>query len=240
MAATRHNLFWVVYTCWLLWLRSAECLDDSEEEEGKPGEEEDQGDCVCSKSRASDAERAARKYSLEANVFQQPNNRRGDDRLKNEGMKMVPIPAGVFTMGTDEPIIKQDGEGPGRRVHIGNFFMDRYEVSNAEFKKFVNATGYVTEMVPIPAGVFTMGTDEPIIKQDGEGPGRRVHIGNFFMDRYEVSNAEFKKFVNATGYVTEILDWPGKNRRYSSTALHLESVPPKYELFGTLCTKKRE
>uniref|UniRef100_A0A8C6VIX7 Sulfatase modifying factor 1 n=1 Tax=Naja naja TaxID=35670 RepID=A0A8C6VIX7_NAJNA len=145
MAATRHNLFWVVYTCWLLWLRSAECLDDSEEEEGKPGEEEDQGDCVCSKSRASDAERAARKYSLEANVFQQPNNRRGDDRLKNEGMKMVPIPAGVFTMGTDEPIIKQDGEGPGRRVHIGNFFMDRYEVSNAEFKKFVNATGYVTE-----------------------------------------------------------------------------------------------
>lgn len=60
------------------------------------------------------------------------------------------------------------------------------------------------QMVPIPAGVFTMGTDEPIIKQDGEGPGRRVHIGHFFMDRYEVSNAEFEKFVNATGYVTEV------------------------------------
>ncbi|ETE57534.1 Sulfatase-modifying factor 1, partial [Ophiophagus hannah] len=145
MAAPRHNLFRVVYTCWLLWLRSAECLDDSEEEEGKPGEKEDQGDCGCSNSRASDAERAARKYSLEANVSQQPNNRRGDDGSKNEGMKMVPIPAGVFTMGTDEPIIKQDGEGPGRRVHIGHFFMDRYEVSNAEFEKFVNATGYVTE-----------------------------------------------------------------------------------------------
>ncbi|XP_070592822.1 formylglycine-generating enzyme [Erythrolamprus reginae] len=138
MAAPRYSLLRVVYACWLLWLRFAECLDDSEEG-GKPGEE-DQGACGCSNNRASSAERAARKYSLEANVSQQPN-----DRSKKEGMKMAPIPAGVFTMGTDEPIIKQDGEGPGRRVHIGHFFMDRYEVSNTEFEKFVNATGYVTE-----------------------------------------------------------------------------------------------
>ncbi|XP_063147677.1 formylglycine-generating enzyme isoform X1 [Candoia aspera] len=144
MAAPRHSLLRVLYTCWLLWLQSAECLDDSEEE-GRPGEEEDQGACGCSNSRASGAEEAARKYSLEANIPQQPNNRRGDEQSKNEGMQMASIPAGVFTMGTDEPVIKQDGEGPGRRVHIGHFFMDLYEVSNAEFEKFVNATGYVTE-----------------------------------------------------------------------------------------------
>lgn len=87
MAAPRHNLLWVVYACWLLWLRSAECLDGSEEK-GKPGEEEDQGACGCSNSRASGAEGAARKYSVEANVSQQPNNRRGDERSKNEGMKV--------------------------------------------------------------------------------------------------------------------------------------------------------
>lgn len=58
-------------------------------------------------------------------------------------------------------------------------------------------------MALIPAGVFTMGTDEPAIPQDGEAPSRRVHISQFYMDRYEVSNAEFEKFVSSTGYITE-------------------------------------
>ncbi|GAB5568242.1 formylglycine-generating enzyme isoform X1 [Prionailurus iriomotensis] len=58
-------------------------------------------------------------------------------------------------------------------------------------------------MVLIPAGVFTMGTDDPQIKQDGEAPARRVAIDAFYMDAYEVSNAEFEKFVNSTGYLTE-------------------------------------
>lgn len=84
MAAPRHSLLRVVYACWLLWFRSAECLEDSKEE-GKPG---DQGACGCSNSRASGAETAARKYSLEANVSKQPNDRHGDDRSKNEGMKV--------------------------------------------------------------------------------------------------------------------------------------------------------
>ncbi|KAF2987871.1 hypothetical protein EK904_011993 [Melospiza melodia maxima] len=59
-------------------------------------------------------------------------------------------------------------------------------------------------MVLIPAGVFTMGTQEPQIQQDGEGPARRVHLGSFYMDQYEVSNRDFESFVNATGYVTEV------------------------------------
>jgi sulfatase modifying factor 1 len=60
-------------------------------------------------------------------------------------------------------------------------------------------------MVAIPAGVFTMGTDDPQIRQDGEAPARRVTIDAFYMDAYEVSNAEFEKFVNATGYLTEVM-----------------------------------
>lgn len=60
------------------------------------------------------------------------------------------------------------------------------------------------QMVPVPAGVFTMGTDDPQIKQDGEAPARRVALDAFYMDAYEVSNADFEKFVNATGYLTEV------------------------------------
>ncbi|XP_044307836.1 formylglycine-generating enzyme isoform X1 [Varanus komodoensis] len=66
-------------------------------------------------------------------------------RKMRAGRLMASIPAGVFTMGTDEPAIRQDGEWPARRVHIHHFYMDRYEVSNAEYEKFVNATGYLTE-----------------------------------------------------------------------------------------------
>ncbi|XP_035757292.1 formylglycine-generating enzyme isoform X4 [Egretta garzetta] len=58
-------------------------------------------------------------------------------------------------------------------------------------------------MVAIPGGVFTMGTDEPEIQQDGEWPARRVRVNGFYMDQYEVSNEEFERFVNSTGYVTE-------------------------------------
>lgn len=48
-----------------------------------------------------------------------------------------------------------------------------------------------------------MGTDDPQIKQDGEAPARRVTVDAFYMDAYEVSNADFEKFVNSTGYLTE-------------------------------------
>lgn len=64
------------------------------------------------------------------------------------------------------------------------------------------------QMVAIPEGVFTMGTDEPEIRQDGEWPARRVHVKSFYMDQYEVSNEEFERFVNSTGYVTEVR-WKG-------------------------------
>ncbi|KAI1234582.1 hypothetical protein IHE44_0003640 [Lamprotornis superbus] len=60
-------------------------------------------------------------------------------------MDMVAIPGGVFTMGTHEPKIQQDGEGPARRVHVDSFYMDQYEVSNQDFERFVNSTGYITE-----------------------------------------------------------------------------------------------
>uniref|UniRef100_A0A2K6KY20 Sulfatase modifying factor 1 n=2 Tax=Rhinopithecus TaxID=542827 RepID=A0A2K6KY20_RHIBE len=88
---------------------------------------------------------AAHRYSREANA---PGPVPGERPLAHS--KMVPIPAGVFTMGTDDPQIKQDGEAPARRVTIDAFYMDAYEVSNAEFEKFVNSTGYLTEVDAFP------------------------------------------------------------------------------------------
>ncbi len=69
----------------------------------------------------------------------------GGDRQETRPNEQVFIPGGVFTMGTDSPILPQDGEGPARRVEISDLYMDQFEVSNREFAKFVKELGYVTE-----------------------------------------------------------------------------------------------
>ncbi len=58
-------------------------------------------------------------------------------------------------------------------------------------------------MVSIPGGIFTMGSDTPIFVADGEAPARRVRLSDFRMDKYEVTNAEFARFVEATNFRTE-------------------------------------
>jgi formylglycine-generating enzyme required for sulfatase activity len=57
-------------------------------------------------------------------------------------------------------------------------------------------------MVEIPAAdiVFTVrAADTPLPLPDFTKP-RTVRVGRFFMDRYPVTNAEFKAFMNGTGY----------------------------------------
>lgn len=56
-------------------------------------------------------------------------------------------------------------------------------------------------MVWIPGGEFTMGCDDPIARPD-ERPLHRVKVDGFWMDETEVTNAQFAKFVEATGYET--------------------------------------
>lgn len=60
------------------------------------------------------------------------------------------------------------------------------------------------EMVYIERGTFTMGTNEPVFPVDGENPARKVTVDSFYLDKHEVSNAEFQRFVEDTNYVTEV------------------------------------
>ena len=56
-------------------------------------------------------------------------------------------------------------------------------------------------MIYIPGGDFTMGTDEDNA-YDHERPAHKVHIDGFYISETEVTNEQFKKFVDATGYKT--------------------------------------
>ncbi|MEJ5994511.1 formylglycine-generating enzyme family protein [Pedobacter sp. Du54] len=57
------------------------------------------------------------------------------------------------------------------------------------------------EMVYIPAGTFRMGASDKEGRPD-EYPQHTVKLSAFWMDKTEVSNASFAKFVKATGYIT--------------------------------------
>jgi iron(II)-dependent oxidoreductase len=56
-------------------------------------------------------------------------------------------------------------------------------------------------MVLVPAGWFLMGSDPQVDGDAGpqEQPQRRVYLKAFDIDRYEVSNVQYLKFVLATG-----------------------------------------
>ncbi len=79
--------------------------------------------------------------------------------------KMILIPAATFQMGIDSADIKElakmgedvphmnlrlarywfGDETPKHEVHVDSFYIDAYEVTNKQFKEFVDATGYKAE-----------------------------------------------------------------------------------------------
>lgn len=80
--------------------------------------------------------------SVPARFAVSPNNDitfSGDTSTKN----MVLIPGGIFEMGGDNEQADAD-EYPKHQVQVHAFYMDVKPVTNAQFRKFVEATGYVT------------------------------------------------------------------------------------------------
>jgi formylglycine-generating enzyme len=72
---------------------------------------------------------------------------------------MVWIPGGEFSMGAQDPpgmdmvgMKATTDSRPIHRVYVDGFFMDKTDVTNAQFAEFVRATGYVTiaEKTPSP------------------------------------------------------------------------------------------
>ena len=64
--------------------------------------------------------------------------------------EMVGLPGGVFRMGSDHFYPE---ERPERRIRLSAFQIDKYPVTNRDFARFVEATGYrtVAELPPDPA-----------------------------------------------------------------------------------------
>lgn len=101
---------------------------------------------------------------------------------------MVWIEGGEFAMGAGDDEGRED-EYPQHTVRVSGFWMDKTEVTNAQFKKFIDATGYVTtaekkpdweelkkqlppgtpkpdESVLVPASLVFMPTSHPVELND--------------------------------------------------------------------------
>jgi formylglycine-generating enzyme required for sulfatase activity len=94
-----------------------------------------------------------------AYVLAQVDWRRWFEPAPPAGMRW--IPGGKFTMGSDDPDAAAV-EGPAHRVRVDGFWMDETDVTNAQFRAFVEATHYVTTAEKVP-------TVEEIMKYAARG-----------------------------------------------------------------------
>lgn len=83
------------------------------------------------------------------------------DEIDYQGA-MVLVPAGEFVMGSDD---REPNERPAHTVTLPGFYIDRHEVTNAQFKKFCEATGRTPPLNPFwaPPDYFNAFPDRPVI-----------------------------------------------------------------------------
>lgn len=119
------------------------------------------------------------------------------------------ILSAVSCSQSNQEVVKSDI--PDSALHCAESIPSRFAaVRSVDSISTINSLDASHEgMVWIEGGEFMMGA------VDGEGrpdeyPQHSVKVSGFWMDVTEVTNAQFKKFVDATGYVTtaeKIPDW---------------------------------
>ena len=70
--------------------------------------------------------------------FVGPANAKQQKITAKDGASMVFVPAGEFTMGSDEG---SEDEKPAHRVSLDAYYIDKYEVTVGEYAKFLESTG---------------------------------------------------------------------------------------------------
>ena len=66
---------------------------------------------------------------------------------------MVHIPAGEFTMGSDQ----YSAEKPVQKISLNDYYIDKFLVTNAQFQKYVDATEYKTDAEKDGTGLVRVG-----------------------------------------------------------------------------------
>lgn len=106
---------------------------DSASAGGEGGQVEDSGETPASSPDSTEGKTATENHAAEPVLTEEPN--------VNRPTGMVWVPGGKFKMGSEAG---EADEVPVHHVELDGFWMDSTEVTVAEFKRFVDATGYIT------------------------------------------------------------------------------------------------
>lgn len=124
------------------------------------------------------------------------------------GKDFVQIQQGVFETevlaGTPDRSQSQSGADPRSKfipiwryiaaVGVGLMFaIVLLQASKSDHQTIIH---HLDEVVLIPAGEFQMGGSDSSAEMD-ELPVHTVHVDTFYIDKYEVTNGQYKKFVDA-------------------------------------------
>jgi formylglycine-generating enzyme len=87
----------------------------------------------------------------------------GRKASKNITIEFVEVPAGRFEMG-DKWGTGDSDEKPVHQVKMHNFYLSKYEITVAQFREFVQATGYKTDADTMGWGMAWIGDQGGIVK----------------------------------------------------------------------------
>lgn len=89
-------------------------------------------------------------------------------------------------------------------------------------------------MVWIPGGKFMMGNNTGA---PDERPVHEVNVNGYFLDTHEVTNRDFKAFVDATGYVTTAERQPELGSIDPRSPLANAEIKPEFNVPGSICRR---
>jgi len=97
--------------------------------------------------------------------------------------------------GSINVLVSRDGFTDYTTTLNGN----KGETQTCEAQLLPATIDYSGPMVAVAAGEFVMGDDN---NEADERPAHKVSLASFYIDKYEVSNAQYKKFCDATGHIS--------------------------------------
>ena len=98
----------------------------------------------------------------------------------------------------------------------------RVEAEHARPASDRATAGSTDGMVRLDGGTFRMGTDtDEGFPADGEGPVRDITVRPFYIDATQVTNTQFGRFIDATGYETE-------SERFGWSFVFCNHLPKKF------------
>jgi iron(II)-dependent oxidoreductase len=102
-------------------------------------------------------------------ILANPEKKNADLKSETDGPEMVLVSAGEFTMGSSGKALDEDAaEKPVQKVSLPAFYIDRREVTNAQYAKFLNAVGRLKD----DAGHEYIGVDKNLQLEQVDGAWR--------------------------------------------------------------------